>query len=137
MNTVTWTNIKGTTDTKCKQAEVCTVVWTCSSCEIGTGSLLSYEFEQVKSYSSRIVANLTSSSSIPSEVSSIEQSTTSKVDMLYRGSQFTNIYFDIIPSVSSSQVFLTDSSMWQTDQTGYHVSYSKVVHEGSVTTIQK
>jgi hypothetical protein len=116
---------------------ICTIAWECKNCVINTGEYIEYNMQQQSSFSDRIVANVTSSSSIPGETSSVEQSISSAYNTMYRGSAFNLMYFELIPSVSSRQVFITDSAEWTTDQTGYHVAVNKAAVEGSTASVYK
>jgi hypothetical protein len=67
----------------------------------------------------------------------VEQSITSAFDTVYRGPDFSQLYFEFTPSVRPRQVFITDSSEWNTDQTGYHIAATKSSVDGSVTSVYK
>jgi hypothetical protein len=122
----------------CMHDEVtCTITWVCKNCVINTGASIEYNMQQLISLSDHIVANVTSSSSIPSESSSVEQAVSSAFDTVYRGPEFSQLYFEMTPSVRPRQVFMTDSPQWNTDQTGYHVADTKVAVEGSTTSAYK
>jgi hypothetical protein len=125
-------------DVTCLQEKAaCTITWECKKCVINTGAFIEYSLQQINSYSDRIVANVTSTSSIPSENSSVEQSISSAFETVYRGSDFSQLYFEVTPSVRPRQVFITDSSAWHTDQTGYHIAAIKAAVEGSTTSVYK
>lgn len=131
-------NIKGTDSTTCIKAEdVCTVFWVCNSCHILTGARLEFQMAENLSYSDRIIANVTASSSIPDEYSSIEQKIASSYNTVFRGSTQNKFYFEMTPSVIPIQVFITDSSKWETDLTGYHVAATQAFEPGSVVLISE
>jgi hypothetical protein len=127
-----------TPEVTCTQSDkICTITWASKNCVINTGAYIEYNMQQQNSYSNRIVANVTSTSSIPGETSSVEQSISSEYNAMYRGSAFNLMYFELIPSVSSRQVFITDSGEWTTDRTGYHVAVNKAAVEGSTVSVYK
>jgi transcription elongation factor Elf1 len=122
----------------CKQKEsACIITWVCKNCVVNTGARIDYSLQQINSYSTQIAANVTSTSSIPGENSSVEQSVTSAFDTVYRGHDINQLYFEVTPSVRPRQVFITDSTEWNTDLTGYHIAATKESVEGSVTSVFK
>jgi len=128
---VTNFKVTGYPTKSCTQVnDICEIVWECSDCDIETGAYINYEMQQPKSYADTIIANVTTSSSIPDEFSSIEQSIKSEFDTVFRGSEMNYLYFEMTPSV-----FITDSDEWETDQTGYHVAATEAPLEGSVTSV--
>mmetsp|Transcript_34315 Transcript_34315/g.60062 ORF Transcript_34315/g.60062 Transcript_34315/m.60062 type:complete len:1187 (+) Transcript_34315:3689-7249(+) len=123
--------ISGLPSRTCSHAsKVCYIEWSCFNCKIETGAYLVYDLQQEGSSADKIKANVTTSSSIPDEFSSIEQSIKSEFDTVFRGSEMNYLYFEMTPSV-----FTTDSKLWSTDQTGYHVAKTKAPLEGSVTSV--
>jgi hypothetical protein len=135
---VTTTQVDKRPEVTCEHStKTCNISWTCKNCVINTGAYIEYNMQQQNSYSDRIVANVTSTSSIPGENSSVEQSISSAYDTVYRGSDFNQIYFEVTPSVRPRQVFITDSAEWNTDLTGYHVAANKAAVEGSNTSVYK
>lgn len=65
-------------------------------------------------------------SSIPGEISSISNVIWSNKDQYFKGSVSSIFSFLMTPSI-----FKTDSSEWQTDTTGYHISILKEPVYGS------
>lgn len=131
-----YSNIDGTLDTTCIQRDkTCRVEITCKSCELNYGAMLNYEFQQPYAFSESIAVNVTTTSSIPGEVSSIQQTISSDSDQLFRGFKPSEFFFQMTPSVSSRQVFITDSSEWTSDVTGYHVSMLVTPVKGSTSTV--
>lgn len=91
----------GNSAVTCKQIEkTCDVEWVCNNCIIKTGAFIQYEMQQRESYADAIMANVTSSSSIPDEFSSILQTITAEFDKVYRGSEVNQLFFEMTPSVS-------------------------------------
>lgn len=130
--------IVGSISTSCSKADdVCTLLWKCDSCQITTGARINYEMQDIDGFSDRIVANVTSFSSIPGEYSSIDQSIASTYNSVFRGPDESEFYFEMTPSVSPRQAFTSDTSEWETDLTGYHVAATQSFEAGSVTLVSE
>lgn len=133
---IEYLSIDGTFEKSCiQQDSVCVVLMQCNSCEINQGARVNYEFHQVNTFSECIIANVTTTSSIPGEISSIQQAISSIEEQLFRGFDPSQFFFEMTPSVTSRQVFITDSYEWKTDVTGYHVSVVSKAKEGSMSTV--
>ena len=82
-----------------------------------TGSKISLTLNQSLSYTSGIQVNLTSSSSIPNEKSSVLTSIKPQEDSVFLGSAPTEFFF-----LATTSLFTSESDKWQERETGYHVS---------------
>lgn len=99
--TVSDEKIEGVPKKSCRLIEkICYVKWECNGCNVGTGASIRYEMQQRESYAETIVANVTSTSSIPNQISSIRQVISAEFDKVYRGSEVNHLYFEMTPSVS-------------------------------------
>ncbi|OMJ82365.1 hypothetical protein SteCoe_16966 [Stentor coeruleus] len=88
------------------------------------------DLKESRSYASFIGINITSSSSIPTEISSIYTITKPpSKDYLFRGLTPTKISFKFTPSV-----FISESTEWPSFETGFHVSLSDDPVFGSLAT---
>ncbi|OMJ76398.1 hypothetical protein SteCoe_24230 [Stentor coeruleus] len=105
-----------------KEKYDCAIFYYCKNCEIKSDSKITFTLKEINSYTTAIKANLTSSSSIPSEISSIEIIKVASKNELFRGETPTKFYFTITPSYYKSQ---TDSA------TGYHIASEKFPKAGS------
>ena len=101
-----------------KLPDACSIQISYTDCEIiGLAWILieSYEFD---SYCSILSVNVTSDSSIPSEVSSVQQYLKPKSRFrVFKGMVESEFSFEMIPSV-----FYSESGEWSSELTGYHVS---------------
>ncbi|OMJ74619.1 hypothetical protein SteCoe_26399 [Stentor coeruleus] len=88
------------------------------------------ELKESRSFANNIGVNITSSSSIPNEVSNIFViiEPPSK-NYLFRGTVPTTIYFKLTPSV-----FTSESTEWPSFETGFHISTSENPDIGSIAT---
>lgn len=104
--------------------QLCEIVLSCADCEVtGTASLL-FKFSHELSYSSKITANVTTFSSIPSEHSTTTQSVYPDADTIFRGSPGSIFFFVMTPSLYRN----TDSGE---EDTGYHVYTVKSPTKGA------
>jgi hypothetical protein len=123
--------LTGTYSTECLQADDdCKITLSCRGCEVQTGSHVSYSLVESSSYAAGISVNLTSTSSIPDEVSSIEQSIAAESNFVFRGPLATQIFFEITPSVRPIQIFISEADS-NTDLTGFHIAATKAPVLGS------
>lgn len=119
---VTKINIEKSEFVCVKEKYNCIIYYYCIDCEIKSDSRISFTLKEVNSYTTAIEANLTSSSSIPGEISSIEIVKVANTNELFRGVTPTKFYFTITPSYYTSQ---TGSA------TGYHIALEKSPNAGS------
>ena len=106
--------------------ETCSIIITCENGEIETGGSISLILKESRSYASAIYVNLTADSSIPDEISSITSSVVSQDGSVFRGSLASEFYFLATPSL-----FRSESSKWDNDITGYHISEKNSPNKGS------
>lgn len=118
-SSVTWTS-------RLTDSKSCIIFFECFDCVLSVGSDLSLTSYEKFCYSSGIVVNVTSSSSIPNEISSILLTLSPKSNNVFIGSSPSNFYFTMIPSL-----FESDPSRWPKSLTGYHVSSQVVPQPGS------
>ena len=100
------------------------VLWT--GCIIETGAVVEIAFREKLSYATGLIVNVSSSSSIPSNQSSVLQSLYSMAGFMFIGSAPSQFYFTLTPSL-----FRSESSDWPSQQTGYHVSSQRAPVVGS------
>ena len=73
---------------KCrKEDDNCSIILSCDLCTINRRAEVSYELSEVDSYASSINFNVTSSSSIPDEISSVESEIHAGDSQVFRGSE--------------------------------------------------
>ena len=112
---------------KCKSdAFSCTIKITLNKAVISTGAILSLTLNNSLSYASGIQVNITSSSSIPNQQSSVLTSIKSLLNSVFIGSDPTEFYFLATPSL-----FTSESKEWNEKETGYHISEQKSPKHGS------
>lgn len=104
----------------------CIVQYTCKDCILDVGAQMSLLMTGNLSYSAGIVVNVTSASSIPNAISSIVSDIYPNKDYVFIGSNSNEFYFTMTPSL-----FKSDSSKWENEATGYHVSSEKAPIIGS------
>ena len=104
----------------------CTIEVQCTDCIIDTGAFISITLQEKLSYSTGILVNVTSSSSIPSNCSSMVQSIYPRTGFIFIGAVASQAYFAMIPSLFTSQ-----SSAWTGLDTGYHISAEKAFVAGT------
>lgn len=83
------------------------------------GNVMVY-IDEENSYASAIFANITSSSSIPDEFSSMSAYILPPANTIFKGFEPTYINLLATPSV-----FLSDSNEWDSELTGYHVALTQ------------
>ena len=87
----------------------------CHIIDLAKISIISYEYE---SYCSIITVNVTSDSSIPSEISSVVINLKPESNYkVFKGNSPSQFFFDMTPSV-----FYSESGNWPSELTGYHVA---------------
>ncbi|CAG9314812.1 unnamed protein product [Blepharisma stoltei] len=98
--------------------------------ELSYGSHLELTFKEKFSYASAFKVNVTSTSSIPDEISSMYQSLSANKSTVFRGPSPSQFHFSLIPSY-----FMSEISSWPSKLTGYHVSIIEAPEEGSEVNI--
>ena len=93
------------------------------------------KLKEKSSFSSAISVNMSLSSSIPNEISSIFTSfSTDSAETLFRGTTPSKVYYKLTPSVIAKQLFTSESSQWPSKESGYHVSNFQEPEKGSIST---
>ncbi|OMJ74402.1 hypothetical protein SteCoe_26658 [Stentor coeruleus] len=85
--------------------------------------------KEKNSYSSGIAVNLTVTSSIPNEYSSISTFLYPGTGYVFRGRKSS-----IIPYTFTPSIFTSESSSWSSFETGYHISIDNTIEYGSLST---
>ena len=106
--------------------ETCSIKLICENGQIKTGEVLTLNLKETSSYTSGIQINLTSSSSIPDQISSVTSSIASSTGSVFRGSVPSEFYFLATPSL-----FKSESNKWTSEETGFHISEKKSPQFGS------
>jgi hypothetical protein len=110
----------------------CIVKFSCKVCTIQTGAEVNYVLDENKSCSSLLKVNVTASSSIPDEVSSLTQYLYSPAQEAFRGNTPSKFEFQATASVSSPQLFTSNlNNEASTTKTGYHITTSSLPIAGS------
>ncbi|CAG9320028.1 unnamed protein product [Blepharisma stoltei] len=104
----------------------CIVTFFCKNCEFSTGAEINVLLQESLSFCSGILVNLTSTSSIPNEISSEKIGVMSDQNKIFRGYSPTTFYFTMTPSLFKSSV-----SSWPSKSTGYHVEILSSPSKGS------
>ena len=110
-----------------KRSADCFVRAVCKDCELRSTGSISIVMAETQSFAAEIYVNVTTSSSIPEEVSSIFSVITADENTILRGFEPTVVYLLMTPSVFLSQV-----SNWNSELTGYHISQSRDPTKGSL-----
>ncbi|OMJ89069.1 hypothetical protein SteCoe_8895 [Stentor coeruleus] len=122
-------NIKGSSITySCELSPVksCIIIIKCSDCTISAGAEVRISASERLSYASSIEVNITSDSSIPDSISSLAYSLNPLPNYVFIGSKPSEFYFTISPSL-----FTSESSKWESELTGYHISSEIPPNSGS------
>jgi hypothetical protein len=138
--TATPTKLKySSTDTKTsKSHSSCLIKFFCNECVILTGATVSFTLDEFKGYSSLLKVNVTASSSIPDEVSSLTQYLYSPAQEAFRGNTPSMFEFEATASVSSTQLFTSNlNNEGSSTKTGYHITTSSLPISGSSKTNYK
>ena len=110
----------------------CFIRYSCKNCELKNSAKLSVVLSENLSFANKIRVNVTSSSSIPEEYSSISIFQASEYDHLFRGIEPTQFNLYLTPSL-----YLSDVPDWESELTGYHISQNKEPEVGSLASINK
>ena len=119
-------NYDSATITCVKMDGDCYISVYCIDCQILSGGQILYVLEEKSSYCSAISLNITSNSSIPSSLSSIQEFILPAANTIFRGFQPTKFNIMMTPSLFNSFV-----SGWPEQLTGYHVFVDSVAVPGS------
>jgi hypothetical protein len=84
------------------------------------------------SFASALTVNISATSSIPKEISSIFTSIKPPKAKLFRGTSPSKIHLKFTPSVTNIQVFTSEIDKWPDKETGFHVSVAQMPEAGSV-----
>ena len=106
--------------------KTCVVFVSCISCILDPGAYISISLQEKLSYSSGILVNISSSSSIPNKLSIVAQSLYPTPGYMFIGSSASQFFFTMTPSL-----FKSESPMWTSMVTGYHISSEMVSVQGS------
>ena len=122
-STFAFANIYGQISYTCsKSVQTCTVQIHCKSCTLNASAQISINFYEEFSFCSQISVNITSSSSIPGESSSVQSLIGSNYNAYFKGTS---------PTVFSHSVIPTLFQAGNAEHSGYHVSVDKPPVEGS------
>jgi hypothetical protein len=120
-------------DLRCELIESdCKISFYIRHFELTENAIVSLILSEPLSLSSGISLKLETSSSIPDEVSSITDVIWSEKDVFFRGATPSTFSYLMTPSL-----FKTDSSKWEDDQKGYHISLENQPTHGSQVDISK
>lgn len=119
------------TDFACYKLETsCVVQLSCKDCSIDPEVVVSYHLVEAGSFAEYIQVNLTSSSSIPNQISSVRNTIVADPSKVFRGLIPSKMYFEVTSSVRVTQIFESESSDWTAD-TGYHIAPTNTAEVGS------
>ena len=104
----------------------CIIEFSFSQCTLETGAFITVTSKEKLCYSSGIYVNVTSSSSIPNQISSILASVKPEPEYVFIGSDPSQFYYTMTPSL-----FESESSKWPSKQTGFHISSEYLPGPGS------
>ncbi|OMJ94599.1 hypothetical protein SteCoe_2248 [Stentor coeruleus] len=111
---------------KCyKYGKICEIHVNYKNAYIEKEAKIQFKMKENTSYSSGITVNISASSSIPDEISSIFVSLYPDDNKVFRGKTSSAVYFELIPSV-----FTSESSNWPSLETGYHIALQKSSEKG-------
>mmetsp|Transcript_5708 Transcript_5708/g.10208 ORF Transcript_5708/g.10208 Transcript_5708/m.10208 type:complete len:981 (-) Transcript_5708:36-2978(-) len=110
----------------------CVVRLLCRGCRVSTGAMVEYQLSEDWSYANYIKSTVSSTSSIPKESSMVQLVVSPASGRVFRGSEPSKVYFELI-----SSVFTSESSEWDSELTGYHISASRASDVGSSTNISE
>jgi hypothetical protein len=102
------------------------------NCELTNSGSVTVDLTESLSFATEISMNVTISSSIPNEYSSITSFIDNPSDTILRGLDPSIFYLTLTPSV-----FVSEVEDWVSEETGYHVSISKSPQKGSLTAIDE
>lgn len=100
--------------------------------ELKDNGKVGLKLSESQSLSSGISLEIITSSSIPGEISSISDKILSDRQYFFRGPIPTTFSYLMTPSL-----FKTDSSIWEDEQTGYHISIQQFPTKGSQANISE
>ena len=109
--------------TKCKLiGDDCTVKREYKNFKLNSDGNIYFLFNDVLAFANSISINISSSSSIPNQPSSIMiyQSPPNET-LVFKGVNPSIFKFELIPSVIYMKIFTSDSSNWPSKLTGYHI----------------
>lgn len=126
---VTSVNLKGSKYVKCNSNSKndCFIEFKCTNCYLENSGMVQISSIERSSYTTNIKLNVTSSSSIPDESSSLSTFIEPSSTLVFIGNTPTVFSIQMTPSV-----FKSDVEEWNTDQTGYHVSQITTPEPGSL-----
>lgn len=106
--------------------DTCVATFEYDSCVLSTGASLTIALKEKLCYSSGIYVNISSSSSIPNEISSILTIIKPSGNNVFIGTDPSYFYFTLTPSL-----FISESNKWPHNITGYHISSINLPVAGS------
>jgi hypothetical protein len=114
------------------ESSQCAIKFACRGCRIQTGAYVDFSFAETMSYSSVVFVNVTASSSIPNEISSVSHFLSAPSTQAFRGSVASTFKYDMTASVRSPQHFTSD--IIDEQSTGFHVAVNSLPEAGSAYT---
>jgi hypothetical protein len=110
----------------------CYIKFECSNCEVTKSGSVEISLNENQSFASDINVKVTSSSSIPGETSSITTLITNTGNYVFRGINPSVVYVYATPSI-----FLSESSKWPSQESGYHISELRDPATGSLVEVSQ
>ena len=119
---------------KCiKENENCKVFVSYLGFSMKQSSTISINMQEASAYANIISVNMSCSSSIPNEISGIFLSyRPSSGNYIFKGLSPSIVAYEFIPSVLFIQVFTSESGLWPSLETGYHVASAENTNLGSL-----
>lgn len=108
----------------------CVVSFKCSDCEILYSSRLRLNLLEDLSFADHILVNITASSSIPHETSSVLYELSTDTNTVFRGPEPSSFTFLMTPSL-----YISNTRFQKTKNTGYHITKTDNPVLGSVVNI--
>jgi hypothetical protein len=127
-------NINGIrSDLYCRKIDLdCIISFSIFNFDLNADGKVNLKLYETESFCSAISMKIETTSSIPGEISSISNVIWSNKNQYFKGSVPSTFSYLMTPSL-----FKTDSSIWQTDTTGYHISIQKEPVYGSQAYVEE
>lgn len=115
-----------------KLNNACIITFRCVKCTVGTGALVEIVINEANSQSSILMANVTATSSIPNQISSVTQFLKAPSGETFKGFVASIFKFDTTSSVGPKQYYEADIIDDGSDsETGYHITTPSLPIAGS------
>lgn len=120
-----------------KEDDTCRIQLISEDVTISTFTALNITIIEELIYTTQIDMTISVTSSIPNAASVITLSLSATDSKVFNGFSPSVFKYFLIPSVIFNQIFFSDSGVWDSQSTGYHIMQTQLATAGSMISLEK